>query len=82
MRHIWENVEKQDQMIFDLRDEEEKKHFFKCREPFTFKKTNFNVWKERPQLINRECVMAKNWRPSVHFIKKQNIIVFIALASE
>ena len=81
MRHIWENVERQDQMIFDLRPDEEKKNQQKFREPFTFE-TNLNVWREKPQLINRESVPVKNWRPSVHFIDKQNVIIFIALAKK
>ena len=40
------------------------------------------MWKERPQLVNRECVVVKNWRPTVHFIEKQNVVVFIALKDE
>ena len=69
-------------MIFDLRSDEEKENWQRFREPFTFRKTNFNVWKERPQLVNRECVIVKNWRPTVHFIEKQNVVVFIALKDE
>ena len=40
------------------------------------------MWKDRPQLINIECVAPSIWLPSVHYIEKQDTIVLIALDTD
>ena len=44
---MWDDVEKPDKVIFDMRSEEEKKCVKMNRNTHTFKK-NADVWQDRP----------------------------------
>ena len=67
-------------MIIDRRLKEEKDNIVKCREPYTFRVKNCNVWKDRPKLINFECVKVKNFRPSVHYLESMDAVMLVALS--
>ena len=66
--HVWEKVAKPDAIVFDLRNEKVKRNVKKNRLAHTFKQRNCDVWQDRPQLLNLEKVLPKNWRPSVHYL--------------
>ena len=69
-------------MIIDRRLTEEKDNIVKCREPYTFRVKNCNVWKDRPKLINFECVKVKNFRPSVHYLESMDAVMLVALSEK
>ena len=43
----------------------------------TFRKTQCNVWNDRPHLINfKRCIESK-WEPSVHNLENEQLIIHI-----
>ena len=43
----------------------------------TFKKTQCNVWNDKPELIDFERCFQSRWHPSVHDLKNEELIVYI-----
>ena len=79
--HAWGDVEKPEQVIFDMRTEKEKQCVQKNRNAHTFR-NECDVWQDRPQLMSFETVPYNNFRPTVHYLKGQNRIVHITVDYE
>ena len=54
----------------------------KNRFPNTFKRVNCDVWQDRPELMSIEKVVLTNWRPSVHYLKEQEMILHVILDAD
>ena len=63
-------------MILDLRLPLHKELYMQNKANLTFN-SEFNVWNERPQLINCVQVQINNWKSSVHHLPEKGRIVHI-----
>ena len=45
----------------------------------TFRKTQCNVWNDRPELIDNRRSLESGWEPSVHDLINEDLILFISL---
>ena len=77
--HTWKNVQRQEvhNIILDRRTEIDKANVRLNKHVHTFRKTECNVWQDRPNLRNTREVIPTNWHPSVHYLEECNQIIHI-----
>ena len=71
----WTGVSRREQVILDMRTEVDKANVRLNRHVNTFKKTNCDVWQDRPQLVSYEVIPPGKWRSSVHQLSRLKQIV-------
>ena len=69
-----------EQVIFDLRSPQEKEFVRLSKNTSSFK-LEFDLWKDRPQLITSEIVGVErgSWSPTVHHLERQGQILHITV---
>ena len=74
------NVETPDQFIIDMRSKEEKEMMRLSQSRSTFK-LNTEVYQDRAELIYQQ-VSERGFCPSLHHLKKEQLILFTAAKSD
>ena len=66
----WSTVKQLDEMVIDLRDEEEKENARLSKLPNTLI-NDLNMWEELPKIISSQVVNEpeSRWNPSIHFLE-------------
>ena len=75
--HTWDTVKQVDNIFIDLMSETDKQNIRLSRNVNTFRKTQYNIWNDRPELINFKRCLESEWQPSVHGLKAEDLIVHI-----
>ena len=76
----YKSVAELDQVIFDLRTPQERE-FVRLSKNTTSFKLEFDLWRDRPQLITSETVEVErgSWSPTVHHLERQGQILHITV---
>ena len=77
----WSKKKRNEEVIFDLRNERQKANTKLNRMGYTFRRY-CDIWKDRPRIIASKKENADNWKASVQYIKKVEQILFIRPSSE
>ena len=77
--HVWDAQKRTDDIFIDLMSELDKQNVRLCRHHNTFRKTQCNVWNDRPELIENRRSLESGWEPSVHDLIHEDLILFISL---
>ena len=72
-------MEVQNSIVLDLRSEFNKANQRLNKHIHTFKKSDCDVWQDRPNLISFEQVGFSDWRPSVHYLEGWKMILQVSL---
>ena len=76
--HIWDTVNQVENIFIDLMSEADKQNIRLSRNVNTFRKTQCNVWNDRPELISFKRCLESEWQPSVHGLINEELILQIS----